>query len=182
MKYYLVATFDNESYRAMETIQKDICKKYKLYKNNPTLHITLETVEDPNIDKLTAVINDILKPYKKFKVETSGIICFDPPYKSVNLKIENKGYIIRLARTLNETLKLHGFNVRENIENWDLHVSLANTNYAVREWTSREYVAACNNAKKDGFYRLAKIEKIELWKPINNKKEMLVKSFPLRDF
>lgn len=182
MKYYLVALFDDESYSAMEAIQKSICKKYKLYKNVPMLHITLETIEDPDIEKLSKVITDILKPYKKFKVETNGIICFDPPYKSVNLKIESKGYIIRLARTINDTLKLHGFTVRDNIDNWDLHVSLANTNYAVREWTGREYVAACNTAKKDGFYRLAKVERIELWKPINNRKEMLVKSFPLRDF
>ncbi|ERI95203.1 hypothetical protein HMPREF1982_00428 [Clostridiales bacterium oral taxon 876 str. F0540] len=182
MKYYLVALFDTESYNAMETIQKSICKKYKIYKNIPMLHITLEVIDDPDIDKLSKIITDILKPYKKFKVETNGIVCFDPPYKSVNLKIENKGYIIRLARTINDTLKLHGFNVRENIDNWDLHVSLANTNYAVREWSGREYVAACNSAKQEGFYRLAKIERIELWKPINNRKEMLVKSFPLRDF
>lgn len=182
MKYYLVALFDEESYTAMEVIQKNICRKYKIYKNIPTLHITLETIEDPDIDKLSKIIADILKPYKKFKVETNGVICFDPPYKSVNLKIESKGYIIRLARTINDTLKLHGFNVRENIDNWDLHVSLANTNYAVREWSSREYVAACNSAKEEGFYKLSRIERIELWKPINNKREMLVKSFPLRDF
>lgn len=182
MKYYLVALFDTESYNAMEAIQKNICRKYKIYKNIPMLHITLETIEDPDIDKLSDIISSIVKPYKKFKVETNGIICFDPPYKSVNLKIESKGYIIRLARTINEKLRTHGFNVRENIEDWDLHVSLANTNYASREWTSKEYVAACNTAKRDGFYKLAKIERIELWKPINNKKEMLVKSFPLKDF
>lgn len=182
MKYYLVALFDAESYNAMEVIQKNICKKYKTYKNIPMLHISLEIIEDPDIDKLSDIINSILKPYKKFKVETSGVICFDPPYKSVNLKIESKGYIIRLARAINEKLKDHGFNVRENIENWDLHVSLANTNYASREWSSREYVAACNSTKQDGFYRLAKIERIELWKPINNKREMLVKSFPLKDY
>lgn len=182
MKYYLVALFDQDSYSSMERIQKNICKKYKIYKNIPTLHITLETIEDPDIDKLTKIISDVLKPYKKFKVETNGVICFDPPYKSVNLKIESKGYIARLTRNINDTLKLHGFNVRENIDNWDLHVSLANTNYAIKEWSSKEYIAACDLAKKDGFYKLAKIEKIELWKPINNKKEMLVKSFPLRDY
>lgn len=182
MKYYLVALFDAESCSAMETIQKNICRKYKLYKNVPMLHITLETIEDPDMDKLSKVLIDILKPYKAFKVETNGVICFDPPYKSVNLRIENKGYIIRLARIINETLKLHGFNVRESIEDCDLHVSLANTNYAIREWTGKEYVAACSDTKKDGFYKLAKVERIELWKPINNKKEMLVKSFPLKTF
>lgn len=182
MKYYLVAVFDKESYSKMEVLQKRLCNKYKIYKNIPTMHITLEVIEDPDLEKLQRIVGDILKPYKKFKVETSGVICFDPPYKSVNLKVENKGYIIRFARIFNETLKLHGFNVRQNIDNWDLHIALANTNYAIREWSSSEYVAACNAAKKEGFNNMALVDRIEIWKPINNKKEMLVKSYNLRDY
>lgn len=182
MKYYIVALFDIQSYKQMETIQKKLCQKYKLYKNIPMLHITLETVDDPDMEKLTKVIGDMIKPYKKFKVESSGVVCFDPPYKSVNLKIENKGYIYRLMRQFNDTLKLHGFHVRQNIDQWDLHVSLANSNYAIREWSGNEYVAACDSAKKSESYRVAKIDRIEIWKPINNKREMVVKSFPLREF
>lgn len=182
MRYYLVALFDKDSYSYIEEIQRSICKKYKIYKNMPMLHITLEIVGDPDVEKLNKIISDILKPYKKFKVEVNGAICFDPPYKSVNLKIENKGYIIRLARKINETLKLHGFDVRENIDGWDLHISLANTNYAIREWSSKEYIAACESTKKENIHRMAKIDRIELWKPINNKREMTIKSFPLKSF
>lgn len=182
MKYYLVALFDKESYSYIEEMQKGICRKYKIYKNIPMLHITLEVIGDPDVDKLTKIISDILKPYKKFKVEINGAICFDPPYKSVNLKVESRGYIIRLARNINEILKLHGFDVRDNIEHWDLHVSLANTNYAIREWSSKEYIAACESAKKEDMHRMAKIDRIELWKPINNKKEMVIKSFLLKDY
>ncbi len=182
MRYYLVALFDKNSYSSIEEIQKNICRKYKLYRNMPVLHITLEVIGDPDIEKLSKIVGDMLKPYKKFKVEINGAICFDPPYKSVNLKIENKGYIIRLARKMNETLKLHGFDVRENIDSWDLHVALANTNFATREWSSREYIAACETAKKEEFHKMGKIDRIELWKPINNKKEMLIKTFTLRDF
>lgn len=182
MKYYLVALFDSESYAAIEGIQKNICRKYKLNKNAPMLHIPLEAIEDPDFDKLYKVIYDILKPYKKFKVETNGVISSDPPYKAVNLKIEDKGYIIRLARTINDTLRLHGFNVKENTDNFNLHVSLGSTNYPNKEWANREYVAASSNAKAPDSYRLAKIDKIELWKSTNNKKEMLIKSFPLKDY
>jgi 2'-5' RNA ligase len=182
MRYYLVALFDNNSYKEIEGIQKNICKKYKLYKNLPVLHITLEILGDPDMDKLDEVLGKILRPYKKFKVEISDVICFDAPYKSVNLKIENKGYISRLARIINDTLKLHGFEVRENIDNWDLHVSLANTNYAIREWSKSEYATACNSTKNDGFYKLATVDRIELWKPINNKKEMILKSYPLKQY
>lgn len=180
MKYHLVALFDTESYSDMEAIQKNICKKYKLYKNTPFMHIALETIEDPDIEKLSKILTDILKPYKKFKVETSGLLSFDPPYKSVKLKIENKGYIIRLARTINDTLKLHGFNVRENVENWDLNVPLASSTYTIKELPGKEFAAATSASKKEGFYKLPKIERIELWKTVNNKKEPAIKSFPLR--
>lgn len=182
MKYYLVALFDNDSYKDIEVVQKNICRKYKIYRNLPVLHITLEIVGDPDMNKLDEIVSKILKPYKKFKVEVSDVICFDEPYKSVNLKVENKGYINRLARILNDTLKLHGFDVRDTIQGWDLHVSLANTNYAVREWSKREYNLACNAAKREGFYKLATVDRVELWKPINNKKEMVVKSYQLKGY
>lgn len=182
MKYYIVALFDRESNAKMEMAQKKLCQKYKLYKNNPMLHIVLETIEDPDIDKLNKVIQDILKPYKRFKVETNGTVCFDPPLRSINLKVENKGYIVRFARQFNETLKLHGFNVKQNVESFDLHVTLANSNYAIKEWSGNEHVAACSDTKKDGFFRMSIIDRVEVWKVINNKKEIMVKSFPLREY
>lgn len=180
MRYYLVGLFDENSYLEMEKIQKSICEKYKIYRDIPKLHVTLEVVDDPDFDKLDSIMVDILKHFRKFRVETNGVICFDPPYKSVNLKIEEKGYIARLVRKINETLKNNGFRVRPNIEGWDLHVSLANTNFSIKEWSSREYMNACNTAKKDGFYNLSKIDRVELWKPINNKKDMVVRTYTLR--
>lgn len=182
MKYYLVALFDEDSYSKIEEVQKNLCRKYKLYKNLPTLHITLEVVENPDMDKLDKIISDIIKPYKKFRVEINGAMCFNAPYKSVTLKIENMGYIMRLSRQFNDKLKLHGFEVRENIQDWDLHVSLASPNFSVREWSVEEYAAACETAKIEDFKRMAKIDRIELWKPVNNKKDMLVKSFPLKNY
>lgn len=182
MKYYLVALFDKDSYSYVETIQKDLCRKYKLYKNLPTLHLTMEIIDNADITIIEKIITDILKPYKKFKIELNGAICFDPPFKSVNLKVEDKGYIIRLIRKINDALKSHGVEVRQNIDSWDLHVSLASTNFAIREWSTKEYAAACENTKKGNTDRMLRIDRIELWKPINNKKEMVVKSFPLREY
>ncbi|GAA0745366.1 2'-5' RNA ligase family protein [Clostridium oceanicum] len=182
MKYYLVALLNKDDYIRIEKIQRSISRKYKIYKRLPMLHITLEVLEDPDMDKLEKVIKKILSPYKKFKVEINGAICFEPPYKSVNLNVTNQGYIKRIIRNINDTLKLHGFRVRHNIDKWDLHMSLANTNYATRNWSNKEYVTACSNLKKDRVYDMVKIDKIELWKPINNKREMVVKSFPLREY
>ncbi|WP_027625411.1 2'-5' RNA ligase family protein [Clostridium lundense] len=182
MKYYLVALFNEESYCYMEQIQKKVCKKYKIYKNYPMIHITLEVIEDPEIEELSRLISNILKPYKKFKVMIDGTACLEPPYKSINLKVESKGYIIRLMRHINDKLKINGFKVRENIDNWNMNVSLANTNYAIREWSNREHLSTYQTNKDDYIKMMATIEKLELWKSINNRKEMVVKSFPLRDF
>ncbi|MBA5851719.1 2'-5' RNA ligase family protein [Clostridium sp. cel8] len=182
MRYYLVALFDKESYSYMERIQRSMCRKYRLYKHMPVLHITMAVIDDPDIEKLSKIISKLLDPYKNFKVEINGAICFDPPYKSVNLKIEKKGYIIRLARQINDLLKSYKFNVKYNIDTWDLHVALANTNYAIREWSSREYIAACHAAKKENIHKMVTVNRLALWKPINNKREMLVKNFQLREY
>jgi 2'-5' RNA ligase len=182
MKYYLVALFDKDSYLFVENIQKNICKKYKLYRKLPVLHITLEVIDDPDVDKLDKIVSDILKPYKRFRVELNGVICFDPPYKSVNLKVENKGYITRLIRQINEKLRINHLKARENIDNWDLHVSLANTNYASRKWSTSEYKIACENTRDSNPQKVARIDRLELWKPINNKKTMTVKSFLLKEY
>lgn len=182
MKYYLVALFENTSQEAIEKIQKDICKKNKIFRNIPTLHITLEVISDAdqNIEKLNEIIADTIKGYKKFKVESSGIISFDSPYKSFNLKIENKGYIVRLARVINQTLKDHGFNVTQDAENFNLNVTLANG--TGREISAKEFHEATEKAKVHNMHMMATVDRIELWKSTNNKKETLVKSFPFKTF
>ena len=183
MIYYLVGLFDELSYEYMASMQKSICSKYNLYRagtNLPKLHITLEIITNPSISNLDVSLKNILKDYAKFQVELNGIICFDPPYKSVNLNINNKGTIYELSKSINSILNSNGFSVRENIENWNLHISLANTTFADREWSNNEYLAACNLAKDENLKRTITISAIELWKPINNNDEMVVKKYELR--
>jgi len=184
MTYYLVGLFDNVSYAYIESLQKCICEKYNLY--NPTtdlpkLHITLETITDPNLVDLDIALKDIIKDYTKFQVKLDGVICFDPPFKSVNLHIKNKGTVYELSKKINTILSSQGFNVRENIENWNLHISLANTTFADREWSNNEYLAACNLAKDEKFSQTITVCGIELWKPINNTVEMVVNKYDLKN-
>ena len=61
MKYYLVALFDDDSYNFMEELQRNLCRKYKINRNIAAFHITLEVVGNPDIDKLTKIIEDIIK-------------------------------------------------------------------------------------------------------------------------
>ena len=183
MIYYLVGLFDESSYEYIQSMQKSLCSKYNLYKADtslPKLHITLETITNPSIADLDDSLKNILKDYTKFEVKLNGIICFDPPFKSVNLNIDNKGTIYELSKSINSILNSTGFAVREHIENWNLHISLANTIFADREWSNNEYLTACNLAKDEDFTRTIIINSVELWKPINNNNEMVVKKYELR--
>lgn len=94
MKYYLVALFDEESCKSLESIQRGLLRKYKLPRNHISLHIPLETIDNPNLDKLDEVVLKLIKPYKKFKIELTGSAEFnESTNKALNLQIENKGYI-----------------------------------------------------------------------------------------
>lgn len=146
-------------------------------------HIAIEVLEDPDIDKFCKVVSDILKPYKKFKVEINNDLSFNANSKIVDIKVESKGYIIRLARQINEMLRLHKFNVKENnFENCSLYIPLVKANFGLREWNNREYVAACENVKRNEISDVIKIDKMELWKSVNNRKSTILKTFQLRDF
>lgn len=182
MVYYLVGLFDIVSYKCVQSMQKMFCEKYNLYTDYtklPMLHITLEIITDPNLYDLDISLKNILKDYTTFKVKLDGVICFDPPFKSVNLNIKNKGTIYELSKNINSILNLEGFKVRNHIENWNLHISLANTNFSDREWSSSEYVAACNLAKDECFSETITVHSVELWKPINDNSQMVVKSYVL---
>lgn len=180
MNYYLVALLDEDSYEKIESLQKNISKRYKIYKNLPKLHIKLEVIKDPDLDLLSQTVNDVIGRYKKFRAEVNGNICFQPPYKSINLLVEKKGYIGRLSRVINEKLKNNGFQVRDNEEDWDLHISLANTNFARKELPRTEYSITNERSIRDDYSRLVRIEKLEIWKPVNPRKDVVIKSFELK--
>lgn len=93
MKYYLVALFDDVSYKNLSPIQRSLSKKYRANRNSPIPYIPLEVIENPNIDKLNTVMDKILKPYKNFKVELSSTVTLCDSNKTLNLKIEKIGYI-----------------------------------------------------------------------------------------
>lgn len=183
MKYYLVATFDSESHTFVDRLQRNITRKYKLHHNHNlnTHHIILEVIDDPDFEKLDALIEKVIKPYKKFKVEINNSISFDPPNKCVNLKVESKGYIIRLARNINDTLKLSGFNVRDHFNNIDLFVPIANTPQNAKHWF-KDPNSINKSFVNPNSKLLAKIDGFELWKATNNRKRVLIKSYNLRQF
>ena len=175
MKYYLVALFDDESYKNLNPIQKNLSKKFRANRNSPAPYIPLEVIENPNIDKLDVVVDKIVKPYKNFKVQLMKEVTISENNKTLNIKIQDVGYIKRMNRLRNDTLKLHGFNVDENSNELPMHISLANLNFIPRDIKKHDgeisFKAKCDTLK---------VDRIELWRFSNNKRETLVKSYPLK--
>lgn len=175
MKYYLVALFDSESYKSLSPVQRTLSKRYKAIRNSPIPYIPLKVIENPNVDKLDLVMEKLLKPYKKFKVELSNEVNLCEVNKTLNVKVEDIGYIKRLNRIINDNLKLHGFNVKSINTIDSIHISIANLNFIPKDNKSVSF----NNDITNTLPTL-KITKLELWKISNNKKETLIKSYPLK--
>lgn len=176
MKYYLVALFDEESYKNLMPIQRNLSKKFRANRNSPTPYIPLEVVENPNIDKLDLVLEKIVKPYKHFKVQLSTQVSISEANKTLNVSIEDRGYIKRLNRLINDTLKLHGFITKDFNIDLSMHISLATLNYVPKDMKKTDseitYKSDVNTLK---------VNRIEIWKVSNNKRETLVKSYPLKE-
>ena len=175
MKYYLVALFDDESYKNLNPIQKNLSKKFRANRNSPAPYIPLEIIENPNIDKLDLVIDKIVKPYKNFKVQLLKEVSVSETNKTLNIKIQDVGYIKRMNRLMNDTLRLHGFNVQDTSSEPSMHISLANLNFIPRDMKKIDgevnFKPKCDTLK---------VDRIELWRFSNNKRETLIKSYPLK--
>ncbi|ATD56105.1 hypothetical protein [Clostridium chauvoei] len=175
MKYYLVALFDEESYKNLNPIQRNLSKKFRANRNSPTPYIPLEVIDNPNIDKLDLVVDKIIKPYKNFKVQMCNQVSISENSKTVNLKIEDRGYIKRLNRLMSDTLKMHGFNLKSYNNEIPLHISIANLNFVPKDMKKTE-----SEINLKSSLETLKVNRIELWKISNNKRETLIKSYPLK--
>lgn len=181
MRYYLVATLDFDSAKSIEFLQRNIQKKYKISKSYSTFHIPLETLEDPNIDKLDEVVKKLIKPYKKFKIELTGDLNYHDHFnKSASLRIENKGYIKKLHRSLNGMLKLYGFSIKENIDSpLFMPLSFNSVGKAIKKTEPINQFFPLRTASKRN---VVKISSIEIWKSTNNKKDSIVKIYNLPSY
>ena len=177
MKYYLVALFDDESYKNLSPVQRNLSKKYRANRNSPIPYIPLEVLENPNVDKLNVVIDKIIKPYKHFKVEVSSKVSICDSNKTLNLKIEDVGYIKRLNRLLSDNLQLHGFNVKGIETDENLQLTLANVNY-----NNRDNKRVINPLDSRFNLSTLKVNRLELWKISNTRRETLIQTYPLKDF
>ena len=181
MKYYIVALFDDESYETISPIRRNFSRKFRANRNSPIPYIALNVLENSSPEKLTPVIEKVLKPYKKFKVELSNTVSICESTKTINLNIKDMGYIRKICRSLNDTLYLHGFNIKSSL-NDELAVSLANVNYYNKDNKRYENDIACDLCEKEDKNLTLKVDRIELWKISNNKRETCLNTFELKHF
>lgn len=179
MKYYIVALFDEESYETILPIQRNISKKYKGYRNSPIPHVTLSILDNPNIEKLTSIVEKVISPYKKFKIELNSNVYISDQLHSLNLQIENRGYITKIKKELFQLLELHGFNDLINLDS-SLSISIANINHSNKD--SKRNEMSCDLIRRNAKTTTLKINKIEIWKFSNNRRETPLKSFILKNF
>ncbi|MFL0250876.1 2'-5' RNA ligase [Clostridium neuense] len=184
MKYCLIAEFTKESYSNIENVQRYACKKYKLYKKLQNLHIMLETMDEPNLDKLDKIMLEQIKPYKKFKIKIEPNLVYDNEQKAVALKVEQQGYIIRIIRNLCEKLNYSGFKLHyKNLDDlYNLYIPIANGNYQLKNLFQQANQNVNNILEKSAGTSFFKIQGFKLCKLTGYKKISVIKSYPLKDY
>lgn len=181
MRYQLVALFDNDSNEYIETLQKTLVKKHKCQNVNHgySIHITIDNIDAPDFEKLDELLTKVLKNYKKFKVELTEALFIDSQNRSMSLKIENKGFIIRITKAVNETLRLSGILVRDNPDAVDLLIPVATGNFIKRS-SIKDEACATSDSFTIPINKLIRVDRLELLKTTNNKKKILIKSYVLK--
>lgn len=181
MKYYIVALFDDDSYEVINPIQKNLSKKFKGNRHSPQPYIALDVLDNPNMDKLCMVLEKVIKPYKKFKVELCDDVIINENMKTITLKILNEGYIKKISRSIKDTLNLYGIHSKVP-QDTPLAVSLANLTYFNKDNKKYKNDIACDLVRRSTKSITLKISKFEIWKVSNSKREICVKSYPLKTF
>ncbi|HCW73726.1 MAG TPA: hypothetical protein DHM90_07960 [Clostridiaceae bacterium] len=177
MKYYLVALLDKDSGKTIENSTRGLIKKIKPKKKTSFYGIVLETIEDPDLTKLEEIIRDISRPIRLFKIDVQGKLSFDEDYKTIGLDVLNFGYVKRLSRNFNTMLGLHGFKVREEeaVESKETVQLILYNGGVTKDLDQFQNVL---RKKTDNHF---KVDRFQLWKNFNFKKDSVVATIPLKD-
>jgi len=177
MKYYLVALLDKESGKAIENATRGLVKKIKPKKKTAFYGVILETIEDPDVVKLEDTIKDMARPLRLFKIDVQGKLSYNANYRTIGLDVMNFGYVKSLSRNFNTMLSLHGFKVREEKEVEEKEtVQLILYNGGI----TKDLDTYQNVLRKNQQTRY-KVDRFEIWKNFNFKKDSVIATIPLKD-
>lgn len=176
MRYYLVAVLDKNSNKELESIQRPLHKKGKNFKKSPYISIPIDSIEDPDLRLLENTLKDLLKPYRYFHVNITGKYINLADEKITGLPVSNFGYLKKIQRHLNEYMRLHGFKVaKEREDEQDFILSMS------QERIPKELENSANLFNDPDNTRKFMVDRMELWKSLNAKKESIVFSIPLKN-
>lgn len=177
MKYYLVALLDKESGKIIENSTRNLIKKIKPKKKTSFYGVVMEAVEDPDIVKLEELVRDISKSVRLFKLDILGNLTYDDEFKTIGIDVVNFGYIKRLSRSFNSKLGLHGFKVRDE----ELIEKKENVQLVLYNGGITKELESFQNILKRNQNSIFKVDRFEIWKNFNFKKDSVVATIPLVD-
>jgi 2'-5' RNA ligase len=178
---YMVALIPNHIKNQLSKYQKEISNIYGLYDEYPELHITLSKLvynDEEQIFKLISILNHNLASQKPFPVEINGASCFNPPYKSVNIHVIKNEHLINISKIIDDSAL--GFNITpaDTYKDREYHISIANPNFAKKDWSDKEYEEACHLIQGKDIHKEFIIDTIQMWYPI--KEDYIITSFNLK--
>lgn len=176
MRYFLVAALDRDSNKRLESIQRPLHKRGRNYKKSPYICIPLDTIQDPDLKVLRTKLTEWLAPFRYFRVQAKGTYLNLPEDRITGLPVENFGYIRRIQRYLNDYLALSGFKVGPEKTPEDTFIlSLS------MDRIPREIDQAAPLFEGDDNTANFKVERIEVWKTLNAKRDSIALSIPLKN-
>ena len=176
MRYYLVVVLDKDSNKRLDYIQRPLHKKGKNFKKSPYMAIPIDVVEDPDLTNLETTLRALLKPFRYFHVDITGKYVNLADEKITGLPVTNFGYIKKIQRHLNEYMRLNNFKVTEEREGeQDFIISMS------QDRIPKELENSANLFDQGENRKAFLVDRLELWKSLNAKKESIVFSINLKN-
>ncbi len=176
MRYYLVAVLDKDSNKRLDYIQRPLHKKGKNFKKSPYMAIPIDIIEDPDLTNLESTLRALLKPYRYFHVDITGKYVNLAEEKITGLPVTNFGYIKKIQRHLNDYMRLNNFKVtEERVDEQDFILSMS------QDRIPKELENSVNLFDTDENRKAFLVDRVELWKTLNAKKESIVFSINLKN-
>lgn len=178
---YMVALLPNHIKNQLSKYQKEISNIYGLYDEYPELHITLSKLiynDEEQIFNLISTLKYKLSGQKPFPVEIDGASCFSPPYKSVNIHVIKNQYLINLSKIIDDSAAEFNMAPTDTYKDREYHISIANPNFAKKDWSDKEYEEACYLLQGKDIHRQFLIDTLQIWYPIKN--DYVITSFNLK--
>lgn len=167
-RLFLVAVPQGRVLLQAARLQRMLARRYRLYKRLPPLHMTIEVIRPPSdrsFAEAVRTIRAVVERTPPFQIHTDGFVCFPAPHKALAVSVVKTPELERLSKRLHLQLGAAGFGVRDDLDEWEFHITLAGTWNSLREWSDLEFQSACNRLRRRGFQGRCLVTRLELWRP-----------------